>query len=172
MCKGVSEPHGIPHKFIEGVLVWTLKQLLVVDDVRDELAFRGERAPIGAWERCQENRFASGRAVACAARLSRSPIQSSEQFAQREPDFWHAGAGEDGVSFDHRALWEDAAAGVAIEFHLPFSREDDPVFLHTRLAVERGDGAVFRRRRDSYTGPYRSMSDPALSSPARWHRVC
>ena len=77
-------------------------------------------------------------------RLSRTPIKSSEQFAQRELYSWHAAAGENGVFFDHRALRVGAADGLAIDFDLPCAREDDPVFLHTRLGVERGEGAVFR----------------------------
>ena len=50
---------------------------------------------------------------------------------------------ENGVTFHNSAIEIAAVLRAAMDFDPALDREDDPVFLHARLCVEGGEGAVF-----------------------------
>lgn len=72
----------------------------------------------------------------------------SKQVAEADADGGKSGAGERGVAFADESFEVSTGFRTAVDFDPAFDREDDPVFLHAGLGVERGEGAVFRSAGD------------------------
>ena len=66
----------------------------------------------------------------------------SKQLVEKDADRRQARTGKWGIAFHDETVEVGSGLGAAMDFDAALDREDDPVFLHARLGVERGFFAI------------------------------
>ena len=107
--------------------------------VKDDLLSDGERSR----QKCSDGDdqfswFHCWKGIAFRISLFCRFGRSVEKLSETDADGGKTATGKDGVAFHHGVIEIAAILRVAMDFDPALDRQDDPVFLHTRLGVEGG----------------------------------